>query len=189
MRTFKALIVDDSITIRKIIKANLVKLGIGTVLEASNGDEGLKAAFANKLDVIFLDYNMPGMNGLDLTNKLRTDSRTQGVKIVAVSSEFDEQLISKFKEEGVYDFIEKPFDLAKFNSAIKPVLSKSDENVDGTKVTKDILIRLFSTPPVTTIDEKNIIFTFGNEKVSLLIDRFIDQASHSIEIQDESDVA
>lgn len=195
MKKLKALIIDDSITIRKIIRANLNKLGINEVFEAANADEGFKAAKATRLDVAFIDYNMPGgMTGLDLAEKIRGDAKISSIKLVAVSSEFDEALMDRFKEFGVTDFIEKPFDLGKFNAAIMPIIeTKAGEKEEGesiaspggAKLTKDMLNRLFATTPTITIDDKYMAFVFGNERVTIPSDAFISNSFHFIDIPTE----
>lgn len=189
-KKFRALIVDDSITIRKIIKANLNKLGVSEVYEAANGDEGFKLARNMPLDVVFADYNMPVLNGLEMITKIRGEERTASLKVVAISSEFDENLKDRFRELGVFDFIEKPFDLAKFNNSIKPVLVQTSTNEDGAptnepagaKLTIEMLNRLFSTKPETIIDERYIAFVFGNEKITMQLDKFIHNSSHYLDI-------
>jgi two-component system chemotaxis response regulator CheY len=189
MNNIKALVVDDSITIRKIIRANLNKLGISNVYEAPNGDEGFKAAKITRLDVIFIDYNMPGgMSGLELAEKIKADPKISGVKLVAVSSEFDDMLMDQFRRVGVSEFIEKPFDLAKFNSAIVPIIEKAanEEEISGkhggAKMTKDIIARLFSATPQVIIDDKYLSFVFGKEKVTIPAETFIENAFHFIDI-------
>ncbi len=189
MNKIKALVVDDSVTIRKIIKANLNKLGITTVHEANNGMEGYRLAVTTPLDIAFVDFNMPELNGLEMTEKLRADARTTELKIVAVSSGFDNVIIDRFKELGVFDFIDKPFDITKFNNAIKPILVKEasgEKSQDGTKLTPEILTRLFSQTPQIDIDDTLMSFKFGNEKVTIPIDRFVTFASHFLDIPEEA---
>jgi len=190
-KKLKALVVDDSITIRKIIKANLNKLGVNEVFEAANAEEGFKIAKTTFLDVAFIDYNMPGsMNGLDLAHKIRADQKISSLRLIAVSAEFDEKLVEQFKEAGVKEFIEKPFDLAKFNIAIKPLLEdkESDSTISesgGTKLTKDTLERLFATQPQITVDGNYIVFMFGNEKITMDIETFVAKSFYFLDITSE----
>jgi len=180
LKKIRVLIADDSITIRKIIRANLNKLGIHEVFEASNGEDGFKLAKSLDANLAFVDYNMPGLNGVELTDKIRKDAKISGLKIVAISSEFDDAVINQFKTLGVYGFVEKPFDLSKFNDIIKPILEDDSSPVG---LTRDVVERLFgSTNPTATVDNKNINLDFGKEKLTIDIDIFTASAVHYHEL-------
>jgi two-component system, chemotaxis family, chemotaxis protein CheY len=181
LKKLRVLIVDDSVTIRKIIRANLNKLGVNEVFEASNGDDGFKLAKSLDANLAFFDYNMPGLNGIELTDKIRKDSKLSTLKIIAISSEFDDIVVNQFKTLGVHSFVEKPFDLGKFNEAIKPLLEEEDTQ---TNLTRDVVERLFGAGVQTvTIDGKNMIFDFGKEKLTIDIDIFTASALHYQEVE------
>lgn len=124
----KVLVVDDSMTIRKIITTNLQKLGITNIFQAKNGEEGYTNAKLNKIDIILTDHNMAEMNGLAMVTKLRNDPKTEHIFVIAVSSEFDSTLKNEYGTLGVKNFIHKPFNQIEFNNAIKAYENASDSN-------------------------------------------------------------
>lgn len=189
----KVLIVDDSITIRKIIRSNLERLGIKDIYEAGDGENALRTLAANSgITMMFIDYNMPIMNGLTAVQKMKESDRFSHVKVVAVSSAFDAALVEKFEQFGVACFITKPFDLQKFNSVINPLLDAQDTNIassvggggDSEKgVPKEDVIRLFGTEkPDVKINGKFVEFDFSNEKIKLEVDVISRYASVYVEL-------
>jgi two-component system chemotaxis response regulator CheY len=175
--SYKALIVDDSQTIRKIIRSNLERIGIKDILEASEGESALRTLAANNgINLMFIDYNMPVMNGLAAVKKMRENSAYNAIKIIAVSSSFDAALIESFEKLSISGFITKPFDLQKFNSSIAPILDAPVPSVGGGETSdkgmpKEDVIRLFSSEkPDVHINGKFVEFDFKNEKIKLDVD-------------------
>ncbi len=177
----KALIVDDSMTIRRIIRTNLEKLGINDTYEAGDGENALRILGANNgITIMFIDYNMPVMNGLTVVQKMKESGKLSNIKVVAVSSAFDAGLMEKFRSFGVDNFIIKPFDLQKFNSVIEPLLDGKDESAatranggDNSEkgVPKEDVIKLFSTEkPNIRVAGKFVEFDFTHEKIKLEVD-------------------
>jgi CheY-like chemotaxis protein len=171
----KTMIVDDSLTIRKIIKANLEKLEIKDVLEAGDGESALRTLAANPgVSLIFIDYNMPIMNGLSAIKKMREDSSYDHIKVVVVSSSFDPTLIANFEKLNVAGFIVKPFDLQKFNNTLRPILDAPAPSADAPAaqgVPKDDVVRLFSgEKPEVGLNGRFVEFDFKNEKIKLEVD-------------------
>jgi len=106
----KALVVDDSKTIRMIIRRILLELGY-EVCEAGNGLEALKVIEAEqaKVDLVLADWNMPEMNGLELVKALRMDPAFSSLKVIMVTTETEMgQMVSALKA-GANEYIMKPF--------------------------------------------------------------------------------
>jgi two-component system chemotaxis response regulator CheY len=106
----KALVVDDSRTIRTIIKRILIELGF-QVLEAGNGVEGMKVMEAEKAAVtlVLADWNMPEMNGLELVKELRRDPELASLKVIMVTTETEMSQMTSALEAGANEYIMKPF--------------------------------------------------------------------------------
>ncbi|MFT5836140.1 MAG: diguanylate cyclase (GGDEF)-like protein [Sulfurimonas sp.] len=103
------LIVDDSAIYRKILKDSLKKIKL-KILEASDGVEALKILQSNKnISLILTDYDMPNMNGLELTFRLRKQYKKDQLGIIAISVVEEQNVISKFLKIGANDFINKKF--------------------------------------------------------------------------------
>jgi two-component system chemotaxis response regulator CheY len=106
----KVLIVDDSRTIRTIIRRILVELGYETC-EAGHGVEALKVFEAEKdaVKLVLVDWNMPEMNGLELLKHLRQDPSLSWLKIVMVTTETEMDHMASALEAGADEYIMKPF--------------------------------------------------------------------------------
>jgi len=80
-------------------------------LDATNGEDGLKIALANKIDLIILDVQMPEMDGFEVANILKSNKRTKDIPILFASAEKKERhSIMKGFEEGAVDYLSKPLD-------------------------------------------------------------------------------
>jgi two-component system chemotaxis response regulator CheY len=102
------LVVDDSRTMRRIITMILVGIGISTVVEASDGMQAIRKLTAEKVDLIFVDYSMPRMNGLVFVQEVRKMIEMASVPIVAVSAELPDE-IEEMLRAGANDYLSKPF--------------------------------------------------------------------------------
>ncbi|NWF66586.1 MAG: response regulator [Campylobacterales bacterium] len=125
-RSKKALIVDDSSVSRKIINKYLKNL-LFTVVETDNGNDALKMIVQNgNYDIVFVDYNMPGMNGLDLVKEIRKIYKKDDLTLIAITSRDTQNIVSKFLKYGADDFIAKPFSKDEFNIRINRALELVD---------------------------------------------------------------
>lgn len=102
------LTVDDSPSIRQMIKVVLAPLG-HTVIEAGDGAQGLEKAKANKLSLVITDLNMPVMNGLELIRALRALPALTGLPIVFLTTESNDAVKQEAKKAGATGWITKPF--------------------------------------------------------------------------------
>jgi two-component system chemotaxis response regulator CheY len=101
--------VDDSSTMRRIIKNTLSKLGFTNILEAVNGVEGLEVLANNKVDLIITDWNMPEMDGLTFVKTLRAKEEFKEVPILMVTTEAAKEDILTALRSGVNNYVVKPF--------------------------------------------------------------------------------
>ena len=106
----KALVVDDSRTIRIIVGRTLKELGY-EVCEAGNGKEALKVMEAEKaaVNLVLADWNMPEMNGLELLKQLRLDPELASLKILMVTTENELDHMVSALEAGANEYVMKPF--------------------------------------------------------------------------------
>ena len=106
----KLLVVDDSSTMRRIIKNTLARLGHKDILEGGDGIEGWNALNSNPdIDMLITDWNMPEMNGLELVKKVRADSRFTDLPIIMVTTEGGKAEVITALKAGVNNYIVKPF--------------------------------------------------------------------------------
>ena len=106
----KLLVVDDSSTMRRIIKNTLARLGHKDILEGADGLLGWAELDANPdVDMLITDWNMPEMNGLELVIKVRADARFKDLPIIMVTTEGGKAEVITALKAGVNNYIVKPF--------------------------------------------------------------------------------
>ncbi len=124
-RSLRVLYVEDNEDIRRAFAA-LMKLTIGAgteVLLASDGQEGLELALREKPDVVFLDEELPVMNGFEVTRCLRDQDSFRDVPVVMVSGHLNhEDRRRRAKEAGVTLLMDKPFQAKDLEDAVVSVL-------------------------------------------------------------------
>ncbi|PAF53401.1 two-component system response regulator [Helicobacter sp. 13S00482-2] len=106
----KLLVVDDSSTMRRIIKNTLQRLGYEDILEGENGLEAWQVLDTTEdVKVLITDWNMPEMNGLELVKKVRADPRYGEIPIIMVTTEGGKAEVITALKAGVNNYIVKPF--------------------------------------------------------------------------------
>lgn len=115
----KILVVDDLEQNRMLLKDALRYFGY-EVVEASNGEEGVKVAREELPDLILMDMNMPVMDGYTALQALRNDPLTQGLKVVAVTAFSENE--SGFAA-GADDYISKPIDIRKLQATVERTIA------------------------------------------------------------------
>lgn len=106
----KLLTIDDSRTIRRVICGIGAMVGF-EVLEAENGEMGLKLLEkqGHEIALILLDWNMPGMNGLEVLKTLKADDRWAHIPVMMVTTEGEKDYIVKAIQAGAVHYQTKPF--------------------------------------------------------------------------------
>jgi two-component system chemotaxis response regulator CheY len=105
----RALVIDDSRTVRIIIGQILREVGL-EVLEAKDGLEALEQMKHNPdVELMLVDWNMPGMNGLDLIRAVRSERAYDGVRILMVTSEAQSAQVTRALNAGANEYLMKPF--------------------------------------------------------------------------------
>ncbi|MBN2448717.1 MAG: response regulator [Phycisphaerae bacterium] len=103
----KALVVDDSMTIRRIVIKALGMVGIQDTVEAADGTEALSAVNEQDFDVILLDWNMPKLTGIDTLRSIRKAGKT--VPVIMVTTEAEKSRVIEAIKAGANDYLIKPF--------------------------------------------------------------------------------
>ena len=116
------LIVEDSSTTRALIRAVIDELGDFGTVEASSGFEALKMLPQQEYDLIITDINMPDINGLELINFVRNNSRYSHLPIIIVSTERSEEDKKRGMALGATAYVTKPFKSFELQETIKKIL-------------------------------------------------------------------
>jgi two-component system, chemotaxis family, chemotaxis protein CheY len=103
------LIVDDSPTIRRMVRVSLEPLAGVTFREASNGLEAIETLVVTPADLIVLDLNMPDMHGLDVLKFVRSQSSFKNLPVVVLTTRGDEPSRQAALAAGATVFLTKPF--------------------------------------------------------------------------------
>jgi len=121
-RTF-AMVVDDSITVRRVTQRLLERNGM-RVLTARDGMDAVALLQSNVPDVILLDIEMPRMDGYEVAAHVRNDPRLKDVPIIMVTSRVGEKHRARAIELGVDDYLGKPYQEAQLLDAIAPLVER-----------------------------------------------------------------
>ena len=105
------LTVDDSTTIRRIVKRSCEEMG-HTVLEAADGSAALTLLEekSSEVSLIILDWNMPGLSGLEVLKKVKSNPKTKNIVVMMLTSEADMNFVKDALASGAQNYLTKPFD-------------------------------------------------------------------------------
>ncbi|PBQ32550.1 DNA-binding response regulator [Sphingobacteriaceae bacterium] len=153
----KIVIIDDEPLARSIVVEYLQNHpDVEVVSECNNGYEGVKAILQHKPDLIFLDIQMPKINGFEMLELLDT------LPPVIFATAFDEYAIKAFEANAV-DYLLKPFSKERFNTAISKWLTKSKDEKTPDKGMQNLLEN-----SEKQADEKNRIVVKTNSEISIV---------------------
>ena len=117
----KALVIDDEEDVRYVARLSLGRVGGMTVVEASNGAEGIERARTERPDFILLDMMMPGMDGAATLRALHADELTRSIPVVFLTAKAMASEVRRLAQLGAKGVVLKPFNpmtLAKDITAI-----------------------------------------------------------------------
>jgi len=120
----KILVVDDFSTMRRIIKNLLRDLGFQNVSEADDGNTALPMLQNGEYDFVVTDWNMPGMQGIDLLRAIRADARLAHIPVLMVTAEAKREQIIEAAQAGVNGYIVKPFTAATLKEKLDKVFER-----------------------------------------------------------------
>ena len=148
------LVVDDELRITRLVRDYLRQAGFG-VVEASDGPGALRAAREHALDLVVLDLGLPGLDGLDVTRRLRSESNVP-IIIVTARAEESDRIVGL--ELGADDYVTKPFSPRELVARVRAVLRRV-----GAQTGDDELLRV---GPVT-VDVPKMRVTVDEDEVDL----------------------
>ena len=124
MSSIRALIVDDSSVMRKIVERSLRQAGVelAEVFQAGNGAEALAVLADNAVDLILCDINMPVMDGLEFVKQLPGVEKAKGASVIMITTEGSESHVVQALAAGARGYIRKPFTAEQVRDHILPLL-------------------------------------------------------------------
>lgn len=121
----KVLVVDDSLTMRRILIRTLNQIGYDQIVEAKHGGQALEIIEQGGIDLVFADWNMPVMNGLEMVKRIRSGGHTR-LPIILVTTRGARQDIIDAVQAGINNYIVKPFCAESLKEKLDLVLNQID---------------------------------------------------------------
>jgi len=131
----KALVVDDDHYMRKVVRTMLMAIGVRNIYEASNGAAGLESIKTNNPDVVVVDWEMPGIDGLQFTRMVRSPDTFPfpDVPIILLTGHADRWRVLEAARFGIHEYLLKPVSTKALLERIVAVLTHPRQmiNIDG----------------------------------------------------------
>ncbi|MBW1666434.1 MAG: response regulator [Deltaproteobacteria bacterium] len=126
---FNVLIVDDSSSMRAIIK-KIVKISgfnVGQCWEAADGKDAMKVLLAEWVDLVLTDISMPNMNGLELLSTMKKDEILKSIPVVMISTEGSDKAVRESEELGASGYIKKPFVPEDIKRTLSAIMGEAED--------------------------------------------------------------
>jgi two-component system chemotaxis response regulator CheY len=123
-KNMKILVVDDFSTMRRIIKNLLKDLGFTSIQEADDGNTALPMLQQGDFDFVVTDWNMPGMQGIDLLRAIRADGNLKHIPVLMVTAEAKKEQIIAAAQAGVNGYVIKPFTAATLKEKLAKIFQR-----------------------------------------------------------------
>lgn len=123
-KNMKILIVDDFSTMRRIVKNLLRDLGFNNTQEADDGLTALPMLKKGEFDFVVTDWNMPGMQGIDLLKNIRADQELKHLPVLMITAEAKREQIIEAAQAGVNGYIVKPFTAATLKEKLDKIFER-----------------------------------------------------------------
>ncbi|MCD6363021.1 MAG: response regulator [Synergistetes bacterium] len=146
----KILVIEDDPLQRQVLEDTLRKIGFRQVETAEDGERGMELFKEKGYDLVFLDYLLPGINGLEVLEKIKTEREETHVIMVTVVD--DEVVAKKAKKKGAGDYIIKPFTMKQIEDVALKVLRIERSEKNGEKRLKELKGEILKV--IFTLDKK-----------------------------------
>ena len=123
-KNMKVLVVDDFSTMRRIIKNLLRDLGFNNTHEADDGSTALPMLKNGDFEFLVTDWNMPGMQGIDLLRAIRADDKLKHLPVLMVTAEAKKEQIVAAAQAGVNGYVVKPFTAATLKEKLDKIFER-----------------------------------------------------------------
>ena len=123
-KSMKILVVDDFSTMRRIIKNLLKDLGFSNIQEADDGSTALPMLQQGDFDFVVTDWNMPGMQGIDLLRAISADDKLKHLPVLMVTAEAKKEQIVAAAQAGVNGYVVKPFTAATLKEKLDKIFER-----------------------------------------------------------------
>lgn len=116
-RKLRVLIAEDNTFNRAFLAELLTSSGL-QVFTAENGLAAIKIVFQQQIDIVLMDIQMPGMDGLEATRQIREDGRAKDLPIIAITAQTQDKHIHQYLSAGMNDYLEKPVNIVEIQQKL-----------------------------------------------------------------------
>jgi len=120
----KILVVDDFVTMRRIVKNLLKQLGYENIIEAEDGEQAYAKLKGGGFGFVVSDWNMPNLDGLGLVQKVRSDPELKALPFLMVTAEAEKEKVIEAIKAGVSNYVVKPFTAEILKEKIEKIFEK-----------------------------------------------------------------
>ncbi len=120
--SLRILVVDDQLSMRALVRNGLQQLGFSDIVEAGDGEEGLRVAVSRSPHLVLTDFNMPKLDGLGLLRAIRSHPPTKSMAVIMLTGRADRELVQRAVQFGINNYLVKPFTVATLKQKIEAVL-------------------------------------------------------------------
>ncbi len=164
------LVVDDEEDIRELVQLNLAREGYG-VLTCETGEQALQIAHSKLPNLIILDLMLPGIDGLEVCRKLKSDTKTSNIPIIMLTAKGEESDIVTGLELGSDDYVTKPFSGKVLVARVRRILRRMAEESDDKTAIKIEDLTIEPARRRVMIKDKKIELTFTEFNILHLLAR------------------
>jgi two-component system, chemotaxis family, chemotaxis protein CheY len=117
----KAVVVDDQLTMRTLVRSCLQQIGLVDVREFPKAPEALAGLKSQPAHIVFSDFNMPEMDGLEFLRSIRSDPRLKSTGFVLLTGRADVELVKRAAQFGANNYLVKPFTVAVLKQKLEQI--------------------------------------------------------------------
>ncbi len=123
-RALQVLLVDDQVSMRNLARHCLKQLEIDKVNDVPDGARALKELNSRPYDLVLSDWNMEGIDGLELLKTIRANPALKKTPFIMMTGQADKEKVRLAIEAGVNNYVVKPFNVATLKKKIEAVVGK-----------------------------------------------------------------
>jgi signal transduction histidine kinase len=157
----RVLHIEDDPRNRLLVRKLLTAEGV-EVIDAADGLEGVRLAIAQRPDLVLVDLNIPGLDGYEVTLRLRSEASLNGVPIVAITAEGDKETSFAVGCDG---FVQKPIDARNFGRQVRQYLGGHRERFNSSADATGERLRMQSRRIVAHLEEKVAELSAANDRL------------------------
>ena len=150
--TTKILVVDDDPETARLVR-DWYRGQPFEILEAADGDEGVRRAGSERPDIILMDLMMPRTNGFDASRRLKSDPKTSGIPVILLSAKREATTKREGFAAGIDDYVVKPFEFEEVDARIRAMLHKRALYLTLESTNKELLASNAQLEELATVDE------------------------------------